>query len=586
MLKQLSMFGRALPLGGEELIDSSAEKAYDLLTSPSVDDPRILRLTKRLIGEIRPIRSKDLDYVSPSKGSSTECSRSKGGRNGVLLPVLLEAAERLGSGNARAAFRSARRKLVSNVLRNYALGKASETFISEIVAVREYGYKCRTVTKSPVAQQLVLDAYRKHYWHLLFRDICTAEALKREVDFIPVEPGTNKYIFSEDLSNATDTISRKLVDGVYAHLGIPPEFSNSWIKSKHRDVRPVTRGTFMGQPSSWLVLSLVHLAIARSVDHNGDFRIKGDDLIAYWTDAQHDQYILKMQSVGFMFNKSKCFKHKKRGIFCERYFYLKKDALYREPGTMSLRVLSKFLDNPYTMDSKISFAATLAWLGDSLLQLPRKPASAVLRAMAPSLYKDFKGIPLYAPIPLGGLGLRPIPQGYRYSRSVLSTIGGLRDGCQACRAYVFKNTLLQRGDGPKGPEWHATRFLKLGDLRFDDCVEDTHQSILADRYPIWNITYPSSETTSSKFVNRLRRRPKCQHLTDNVTEDTFLEFWYALRPTRESYAQFLENLVDDKSTVEFHLHEASMPVPEVPPVDAEHRATTTMPVRTRRIRFA
>lgn len=85
----------------------------------------------------------------------------------------------------------------------------------------------------------------------------------------------------------------------------------------------------MGLPASWPVLSLAHYAICRVVDPTHSFRIKGDDLIALWTDFQISHYHKLCEQVGFLVNTKKSVVSDTMGVFCEVTYRREKKTLVR-----------------------------------------------------------------------------------------------------------------------------------------------------------------------------------------------------------------------------------------------------------------
>jgi hypothetical protein len=208
-------------------------------------------------------------------------------------------------------------------------------------------------------------------------------------------------------------MSYDAIDRAISVLGIDPLVKSHKCFFEEGDVRidinPV-RGTFMGLPASWIVLSVIHCCICLLVAHENTFYIKGDDLIAYWTESQWNSYLALMVRAGFKINLKKSFVSDCRGLFCEKAYKLS----FRESSgslstydlvdmnLLSLRFISKRGD-----DSLLPWASKVLRFGKVshlMTNNGRKTISRILRNQIPISYLSLSlGDSL--PLQLGGLGL-------------------------------------------------------------------------------------------------------------------------------------------------------------------------------------
>jgi hypothetical protein len=206
-------------------------------------------------------------------------------------------------------------------------------------------------------------------------------------------------VFSGDLKKATDTFC-------HAYL----KFFCNWFSLDHDLVYsnfmvegvPTKRGAFMGLPLSWTILDLTHYLICRVVDPSMRFRIKGDDILAYWSVEQIKRWKFFCRMVGFVVNDKKSFNSRDAGTFCEAHYILREDGLHIQP-TLSVKtfvttgnvdrfqVISSISDQAYKRG--VSPKRTNLLLG---MYFPRE-----LR------FAREKKLPLYLPSSMGGLGMIP-----------------------------------------------------------------------------------------------------------------------------------------------------------------------------------
>jgi hypothetical protein len=158
----------------------------------------------------------------------------------------------------------------------------------------------------------------------------------------------------------------------------------------------------MGMPMSWTALSIIHYCIARLVDPLCNFRIKGDDLIAYWSLSQISAYRTKSETVGLVVNE-KTWVHKTLGTFCEGDYELTSGLrgmrhTLKRLATFSLKSFVKDEPFPYEVGERF---------------VSRGVERQLLIDMQSYFHREWKmiarrnGVNEYAPARFGGLGFVP-----------------------------------------------------------------------------------------------------------------------------------------------------------------------------------
>jgi hypothetical protein len=216
---------------------------------------------------------------------------------------------------------------------------------------------------------------------------------------IPVVEADNCFVFSSDLSRATDTVSHDIVNILVRELAL----QEIVVKHCFPDKTPWLRGIPMGMPASWSILTLTHAFVAFKVDSSGSFRIKGDDLIAYWTKAQINQYIDLIENLGYIVKRKCSYIHPTRGLFCENPYELRHSELIPLEGYFSFKFLSA---NTAEFDLP-SIARRLHGLVDEGV-----PREVVCNIQSMYLRKQIRlcrqmSVDPYVPAFFGGMGLVP-----------------------------------------------------------------------------------------------------------------------------------------------------------------------------------
>jgi hypothetical protein len=217
------------------------------------------------------------------------------------------------------------------------------------------------------------------------------------ITFVKPLPGDH-YVFSADFSDATTSLSHEVLRIFGETFGVPLNL----LFEGHRVMgKPVTTGCPMGLPMSWTALSIIHNSICELVDPQRNYRLKGDDLIAYWTKMQIDWYTDLSASVGLVLN-DKTIVHPTYGTFCEGDYRLRPGGsrhtafhLDRLP-TFSLKAFVNNEPVPYEIAERF---------------VARGVSSALFADMQRYYHKSWrhlcheKGVNPYCPRSLGGLGL-------------------------------------------------------------------------------------------------------------------------------------------------------------------------------------
>nr|QIR30296.1 RNA-dependent RNA polymerase [Plasmopara viticola lesion associated narnavirus 17] len=274
----------------------------------------------------------------------------------------------------------------------------------EAISVKEIGYKARIVTKSQPGIVCRGHAERKRLWPLLERFTCIKDSLGDPPMVIRIKwysdsgPRHGRRVISADFSAATDTIKHRVYEAFCKRFSIDGRLL---YRDMFTNGESWKRGSPMGLPIGWIVLSLLHYHIAVAVDPDKNFRIRGDDLIAVWTASQWRSYVGICDSYGLVINTKKSFQSRKLGIFCEKIYRWdeRTHSLRIDSSIHSLRFLAKeqtdYLSIGPTCQKFLAGGAN----GDRLRML--------VRTNFPELFQLSKTLGIYplAPSVFGGLDL-------------------------------------------------------------------------------------------------------------------------------------------------------------------------------------
>jgi len=347
---QLSMLARALPpppcdaqgvpLGAEEAVNQ-------LRNINTVDDGLKLPDKFDLVLERMSLFRPHKKSLALSPGATVERRRKDGGYTACLAEYCkgssLFSGSRRGDGNIDAITPSKLRRVLDTF--PAPINDDGYRSIARPIALPETGNKIRIVTKEPFVKAYNGHLDRKDTFECLLHFRATGIPLKDPTEYVFRIPddGKTRLVYSADLSNATDYLSHDTIKRVCDKLCIPPEDVLSHTYRVGDELVEPVRGTFMGLPPSWIVLSIAHEAICRMVDPAGSsYFLKGDDLAAYWTSRQWEKYQSLMTLAGFKVNLKKSFVSSTRFWFCEKGYQLTQKNKYISSYTGKSRVSLTF----------------------------------------------------------------------------------------------------------------------------------------------------------------------------------------------------------------------------------------------------
>jgi len=251
--------------------------------------------------------------------------------------------------------------------------------------------------------------------------------LDEALDEIPLGYFTRRtakrlYIFSGDFSKATDLMSYASLRWLCSLVGILPElaFEGHLVEGVLKRV-----GCFMGLPASWSLLEVQVFLIAYTVDKTCRFRLKGDDIIAYWNRSQCAMFTFLAKGVGLIVN-DKTIIAKYFGTFAECDYRLvrrKKGYILKRMPTFSLRVFTE----GNIPDRKFWHSAVSRGVSANLLT--RLTHFSCQKWIIPA--RRYR-VPLYDPIQAGGLGLPCDEKSQDVSRGCLCVMQAINNGAPLC----------------------------------------------------------------------------------------------------------------------------------------------------------
>nr|QQD86176.1 RNA-dependent RNA polymerase [Botryosphaeria dothidea narnavirus 2] len=321
-LLQLSMGARALPPAPKFLLEQGVAKQLHVLTTPCEPPAWSMAASvgRFVRTKCRRFRCEDspLQPNFTSTSASYAYSRREGGRAGELKE-LLQCAGFEGSLKSRPPGTVTQR--IQDYLRLMGEFLSDEEYEMESrsVAISEYGYKARVVSCSDPVRIHQSESYRRQLIKLLGQLRPSALPLRQDLDVLRLnnsDPCT--FVYSADLTQATDYLDHHVITAFCDALGVPFEL----VTGGTIDDCAIARGTLMGIPCSWPILSLVHMWACWAMEIPWrSFLIKGDDLIGLWTMDEIHRYQTGIQLLtGMPPNLDKSFVSKDRGLFCERVF--------------------------------------------------------------------------------------------------------------------------------------------------------------------------------------------------------------------------------------------------------------------------
>jgi hypothetical protein len=439
-LFQLTCLGRALPRPTPGAIARSKREALDGFTNPfdALTDVHVLHELVPMAMSLRGVTSRadtsifrgeqstEQSTLGPVFGTSATLfnSRKEGGRAGIIHDACKSRPRQVGA--ITALKRQAAIRKVSAPLRFDIRSLKSEPLIgedsrrvlndvrrrfpnnlgeSEIAVVPELGFKARVVTKSHPITVVAGHQLRRRVFPTLYRSRVFSRALGVKPRALRFARRKGAVFFSADLSRATDGLSHHTVGVFCRNAEIDPDII---FRNMSVDGHPLRRGIFMGLPMSWTILSYIHRAVCDSVDPIQNYYLKGDDLVALWTQRQISLYKERIASVGMPLNVSKTFTGPHKAVFCEGFYEASKTSyskkrqrnevfLIRQPS-LSLR---RFFPN-----SEAS-ALTLSEGLDEVDYNLRRQYNRLVYSFYPNYIRISRRIRLnpFLPPQLGGSGL-------------------------------------------------------------------------------------------------------------------------------------------------------------------------------------
>jgi hypothetical protein len=411
-LLQFLKLRRALPVPQRKTVREREKEYVAKVTAPFNARPiahgiegRLRRAASRYVGKPTSLTYSDL----VSEGGCVESPRSKGGRTQLL------GGFRASSGTVQSwrDCLTRGRIPVRGALPTYRLDSTVSEFerrypvpdriAMEVSMVAELGCKVRGVTKSPARILAEGHAHRRRIFPVLCteRNVVTSESIfDPELAVITFNRPLkgDHYVFSADFSDATTSLSHEVLEAFGREFGVPLYL----LYKGHRIMgKPVTTGCPMGLPMSWTALSLIHNSICELVDPHYCYRLKGDDLIAFWTPLQIRMYTEIAEHCGLVLN-DKTVTHKSYGTFCEGDYMLRpgnRHSVYHLDRLATFSLKSFVKDEPLPYDIAERFVS-------------RGVDPGLLHRMQKAFHKQWidlcaerSGINPYAPRSFGGLGL-------------------------------------------------------------------------------------------------------------------------------------------------------------------------------------
>nr|UIW13880.1 MAG: RNA-dependent RNA polymerase [Rhizoctonia solani narnavirus 13] len=364
ILFQHSMLGRSLPaITNNSYLIQGYSEYVDRVSTPRPTTEKVVQLVKELAQDLElNLNPEKVGFKFHSPGASATYSREAGGFEREVREEYVKHVPKLAISSAKNILKKyvTNNKVISpSGIREILAYRVGARFLTNVglsdrvrdfpfdwkdatartVVLPELGGKLRIVQSCPIRQTFPAHLQRGRLEHNLKRHIAFREGLAPEQTFnLGKQPRlkSGKYpaslrFYSVDLSNATDLISREFLERICPFLGIEldhvrlttAEYSSPVCKCKH--TLNIKCGTNMGLPCSWVVLSTIHIAICDYVSRlrrtaNCQYRVRGDDLVALWTQYQFDTYVSLMKQAGFEINLDKSFVSKDYALFCERLY--------------------------------------------------------------------------------------------------------------------------------------------------------------------------------------------------------------------------------------------------------------------------
>lgn len=345
---QLSFIGRALPPAPKiDRVAAVVQHRKDYTSSFTTDASllsscRVFAATwaRRKLARFRaPFGG--LDW--PTSSSCLEAGASKGG----LLGHLLGAVADTDLGIELEPTAVGQDAAMQGKFLQYALKHAEELPLHRVTCLSERGLKTRVVSVGPAWAQVLGHAVRRRLFKALVHTDGTFAPLRgaKDSELLSLfEGGHSEVLVSTDLTRATDLLPldlcKAVVDGLEDSGKLSPEevsvlrLLTGPQRLRYGSEEVVSsRGVLMGLPTSWTVLSLIHLwwiDEVRSTTRDPYLRkrhrasICGDDALLATTRAGADRYRAVVAACGGEASPGKHYEcslgSTRRGVFLEKLF--------------------------------------------------------------------------------------------------------------------------------------------------------------------------------------------------------------------------------------------------------------------------
>jgi hypothetical protein len=485
--------------------------------------------------DIKPFKLQKSDYVSGSATSSH--TRREGGN-------LADLAARGIEWPAMAAW-----SLES--LRDSYQSKKNN---GRLTVIYELGLKTRIPTKCDSDFVAAGSTYKRALFSKYFlqkKYKCWSQSFldsdMRTIKF-SIRPDRKRKAFSADFSKATDLLKHKFLMDLCLRLGIPPDlvFDGHTVEGML-----LTVGSFMGLPVSWSLLEIAVFLCAFAVDRSYSFRIKGDDLLSYWTKRQISMFITLAKSIGLHVN-DKTIVAKSYATFAEADY-----SVMESPS--GCRVIFTRLP---TFSNRVFMEGTIPdekfWMSAWERQVPRK----LLRNLCFLYCKNAIGfarkykIPLYDPRAIGGLGM-PSEIGSKVSKKGLGVIQALNNGfspyVESTRELPEEGWSTTTLEKFRECEWEYRKGVPYDTKEYEDALgKDLTDAIWAD--VLEGVPFPKKKELSiskqmkqlSRFTGRLLRN-KLDIRGRETTVESARTFVSCLHPNLEGIGVQVAKLASNKS---------------------------------------
>jgi hypothetical protein len=533
-----------MPLPTKEVCDASKEK-WALLTHNSFEPKELpyglqesFRSGLSWVDDNIPLQEDD-SFPAIGTSSCLQYTSKEGGRTRFLRELVADDLEtrnfetiinyikseqdKLMEGKTSLPFpiktelgRTLKDELIPQYIEEKLAAPRPITMMKSVI-VREYGFKARIVTKADAINVTLAHKVRKR----LFRALKTVRAMHAPLSENYEIPGLKKtphrFVFSSDLSNATDTISHQVLDMVCLGLGIPACF----VHHVEDELGRWKRGCPMGMPPSWAILSVIHYVICHHVDPSDHFRIKGDDLLSYWTMRMVSRYAKLVHSVGLILNQEKSFTSRDRGVFCEKMFLLELDSVSFDTETYVLRPVDRGLfPLRVVLDKSQNYrveAASLVRSKEFHNRIDSLPYGVLQRLQKVAFYDEIRlakqyGIDPYAPTYLGGFGLLPPKMYGKPSHAYQCAYANMHN-----HPNEYKLSLVLSGYDPFRSAYGVAANSISNRLRvFTFVVEGASPYVTADIKPLLANIANDAMLTGGILSNKSLEPPKAKTVFENL----------------------------------------------------------------------